>query len=62
MPGNGVGNLADGKPWISIQLSRNRLAMLRCVIFLALGLSTNILLMLLISWLCALYTQGHFES
>ena len=64
VPRNGVGDLADGKPWISMPLSWNGFAILTCVTFLAFRLPTYIPLMLLISWLLALcictkYTLNH---
>ena len=55
---NGVGELTDGKPWVSMPLNWNDFTILTCVIFLALRLSTNIFLTLLISWLLALYARS----
>ena len=46
---NGVGGLADGKPWVSMPLNQNRFTMPTHVIFLTFGFSTNIPLMLLVS-------------
>ena len=55
MPQNGVGGVANGKYCVSMPLSQNRLIMLTPVTFLVLTLSINVLLMLLTSWLVALY-------
>ena len=55
MPQNGVGDLADGKPWVSMPLSWNEFTILTRMIFLAFRLPTNVRLMLLISRLLALY-------
>ena len=55
---NGVGELADGKPWVSMPLNWNEFTILTCVTFLAFGLSTNVCLTLLISWLLALYARS----
>ena len=55
---NDAGGLADGKLWVSMPLSRNGFTMLIRLTFLAFGLSTNVSLMLLISWLLALYAQS----
>ena len=52
---NGADDSADGKPWVSMLLSWNGLTMLTHITFLAFGLSKNIPLMLIISWLLALY-------
>ena len=52
---NGTGDLADGKPWISMLLSWIGSTIPTRLAFLAFGLSTNIPLTLLISWLLALY-------
>ena len=38
MPRNGVGGLADGKPWVSMSVSLNEFTMLTHVTFLAFGL------------------------
>ena len=58
VPGNGVGELADGKPWVSMPLNWNEFTIPTCVTFLAFGLSTNVRLMLLIGWLLTLYAQS----
>ena len=58
LPRNGAGSLADGKPWVSIPLSRNGFTMSTRVTFLAFGLSTNRSLTLLISWLLALFARS----
>ena len=55
LPRNGVGDLADGHPWISMPLSQNGFTIPTHVTILAFGLSTNVPFMLLISWLLALY-------
>ena len=55
---NDACGLADGKFWVSMPLSRNGFTMLIRLTFLAFGLSTNVSLMLLISWLLALYAQS----
>ena len=55
---NGVGGLADGKRWVSMPLSRNGFTMPTCVTNLAFGISTNVPLALLTSWLLALYAQS----
>ena len=55
VPRNGAGDLADGKPWIIMPLSRNRFTILTRIIFFVFGLSTNVPMMLLISWLLVLY-------
>ena len=58
LPRNGAGQLADGKPWVSMPLSWNKFTIPTRVTFLAFELSKNVRLMLLISWLLALqYTQ-----
>ena len=57
MSRNGAGELADGKPWVSVLLNWNEFTILTCIIFLAFGLSTNVRLTLLISWLLTLYAQ-----
>ena len=51
MPRNGAGDLADEKPWISMSLSLNGFTILTRVTFLAFGVSRNMPLMLLMSWL-----------
>ena len=58
VPRNGVGDLADGKSWVSMPLSWNKFTILTRVTFLALGLCTNVHLTLLISWLLALHAQS----
>ena len=55
---NGAGGLADGKPWVSMLLSRNGFTMLTRVTFLVFAFSINVPLMLLTSWLLALYAQS----
>ena len=55
---NGVGELADGKPWVFMPLNWNEFTIPTHVTFLAFGLSTNIHLTLLISWLLALYARS----
>ena len=55
---NSVGGLADENPYVSIQLSQNGFTMPTCVTFLVFGLFTNVTLMLLTSWLLALYAQS----
>ena len=57
---NGAGGLADGKPWVSMPLSGKRFTMPTHITFLAFGLSINVPLMLLTSWLLALYAQSVF--
>ena len=57
IPRNGAGLLVDGKPWVSMLLIRYGFTMLTCLTYLAFGFYTNILLMLLTSWLLALYAQ-----
>ena len=57
VPWNSASDLADGKPWVSMPLSRKGFTMPTHVIFLALGLSTNISLILITSWLFALYAR-----
>ena len=44
---NDAGGLANGKPWVSMLLSWNGLTMPTHITFLAFGLSTDILSMLL---------------
>ena len=56
---NGAGFLADGKPWVSMPLIRYGFTIPTHLTFLAFGFSTNVLLMLLTSWLLALYAQKH---
>ena len=52
-----TGGLADGKPWVFMPLSWNRFTMPTRVTNLAFGISTNIPLVLLTSWLLALYAR-----
>ena len=54
---NSASGVADGKPGVSMPLSCNGFIMLTCVTFLAFRLSINVLLMLITSWLLALYAQ-----
>ena len=54
---NIASDLADGKPWVSMTLSRKGFTMPTHVNFLALGLSTNVPLTLITSWLLALYAR-----
>ena len=58
VPQNGAGDLADGKPRVSMPLSWNEFTILIHVTFLAFGFSTNVRLTLLISWLLALYARS----
>ena len=51
---NGAKFLADGKPWVSMLLIQYGLTMPTCLTFLAFEFFTNVLLMLLTSWLLAL--------
>ena len=55
---NGAGELADGKPWVSMLLNWNEFTILTRVTFLVFGLSTNVHLTLLIIWLLALYARS----
>ena len=55
---NGAGELADGKPWVSMLLSWNEFIIPTRITLLAFRLSTNIRLTLLISWLLALYARS----
>ena len=55
MPQNGVSGVANGKSWVSMPLSWNRLIMLTPVTFLVFTLFINVPLMLLTSWLVPLY-------
>ena len=55
VPWNSAGGLADGKPWVSMPLSRNGFTMQTHLTNLVFGISTNIPLVLLTSWLIALY-------
>ena len=57
VPCNGVGDIADGEPWISVVLSWNGFTILTHVIFPAFKLY-KCTLMLLISWLLTLYPQS----
>ena len=52
---NGVGGLADGKPWVSMLLIWYGFTMQTRITFLAF---TKLLLMLLTSWLLALYARS----
>ena len=58
VPRNCVGVLADGKPWVSVPLSRNGFTMLTRIVNLAFGISPNVPLVLLTSWLLTLYAQS----
>ena len=58
VPWNSAGGLADGKPWVSKPLSQNGFTMLTRITNLAFGISTNVPLALLTSWLLALYTRS----
>ena len=58
VPRNGAGDLADGKPWVSMPLSWIYFIIPTRVTFLAFGLSANVRLTLLISWLLALYARS----
>ena len=58
VPQNGASDLADGKPWVSMLLSWNGFTILSPVTFLVFRLSTNVPLMLLISWLLTLYARS----
>ena len=58
VPQNGAGGLAAGKPWVSMPFNWNEFTIPTHVTFLAFRLSTNIHLMLLISWLLTLYAQS----
>ena len=53
VPQNGAGELADGKTWVSMPLSWNEFTIPTRITLLAFGLSTNVRLTLLISWLLA---------
>ena len=55
---NDADGLANRKPWVSMLLSQNRFTLMTHVTFLVFGLSTNIPLMLLTSWLFALYARS----
>ena len=55
VPRNCADGLADGKPWVSMPLSWNGFTMPTHVINLAFGISTNVPLALLTSWLLTLY-------
>ena len=52
---NCAGVLADGKPWVSMLLSWNVFTILTYVTNLSFGISTNVPLVLLTSWLLTLY-------
>ena len=58
IPQNSAGGLADGKPWLSMLLSWNGFTIPTCITNLAFGISTNVPLVLLTSWLLALYTRS----
>ena len=58
VPRNSVGDLADGKPWVSKWLSWNRFTMPTRVTNLKFGISTNVPLALLTSWLLAIYARS----
>ena len=55
VPQNGAGDIADGKCRVSMPLSWNEFTIPTHITFLAFGFSTNVRLMLLISWLLALH-------
>ena len=55
MPLNSAGGLADGKPWASMPLSQNGYTMPTRVTNLTFEISANLPLVLLTSWLLALY-------
>ena len=59
---SGAGSLADGKPWVSMPLSQNEFTMPTHISFLEFKLSTNVPLMVLISWLLTLMHEAHSES
>ena len=59
MPWNGAGELADEKSWVSMLLSWNEFTIPTRITLLAFGLSTNIRLTLIISWLLALYAMAN---
>ena len=58
VPRNGAGELTDGKPWVSMPLNCKEFTIPTRVTFLAFGLSTNVCLTLLISWLLTLYARS----
>ena len=55
---DGAGELADGKPWVSMSLNWNEFTIPTRVTFLAFGFPTNVRLTLLIIWLLALYARS----
>ena len=57
---NGADGLVDGKPWVSMQLSRNIFTISTRLTFLVFGFSTNVPLTILTRWLLrlALLAQG----
>ena len=58
VPQNCAGELADGKPRVSMPLSQNGYTMLTRITNPVFGISTNIPLALLASWLLALYARS----
>ena len=58
MLSNGAGVLADGKPCVSMSLSQNGFAMLTRTAFFVFGLSINVAITLLTTWLLTLYAQS----
>ena len=58
VPWNSAGGLADGKFWVSMPLSWNGSTMPTRVTNLAFGISTSVCLVLLTSWLLALYARS----
>ena len=59
VPQNGAGDLADGKPRVSMPLNWNEFTIPTSVAFLVFGLCTNVRLTLLISWVLALLCKKH---
>ena len=57
VPQNGARFLADGKPWVSMLLIQYGFTIPTHLTFLAFEFSTNVLLMLLTSWLLALLVR-----
>ena len=55
---NSAGGLADRNFWVSMPLNQNGFIMPTRVTNLAFGISTNVPLVLLSSWLLALYAQS----
>ena len=55
---NSVGGLVGGKPWASMPLNWYGFTVLIHITFLAFESSTNILLIILTSWLLTLYAQS----